>query len=190
MTADKIPGPPKGKPWVWQTADAIKARQSLGINAMRLLDFLMIENMAHAGRRNGFLLAPYDQLVAFGIGRRLIDGAIKEARASGLLAAKRGTGRKLSTYTLTWLPVAGIDFTRRPNGEGAGVVHEGEPEEFTKVNHKAHSGSRRCTTTPRIKGSRRCTPFKKVLTNGSDNTVVSGDDGPVEPAPLDAEALP
>src|SRR5262249_34930956 len=43
------------------------AWRSLGINARRLLDFLMVEHMRHGGKRNGYLLAPRRQLAEFGI---------------------------------------------------------------------------------------------------------------------------
>jgi hypothetical protein len=57
------------------------------------MDFLMLENMRHAGTENGNLLAPYDQLVDHGIGRRLIPEAVNEAERLGLIAVQRG-GRK------------------------------------------------------------------------------------------------
>lgn len=125
----------------------------------RLIDFLMIEHMNHAGQRNGHLLAPRDQLETFGIGRRLITAAIKEARASGLIDVKPGIGRQPSTFTLTWLPVA----VHQGEQQAVLAVHEGEPQGVTKVNNNGRSSARRCTATGQIKGSRKCTPYKKFL---------------------------
>ena len=82
------------------------AWRSLGINARRLIDFLMIEHMRHGGRRNGFLLAPWRQLVECGIGDHFIESAIAEVEQAGLVDCRRGTGRSPNMYTLTWLPLS------------------------------------------------------------------------------------
>ena len=78
----------------------------LSINARRFLDFLMIEHMRQGGKRNGFLLAPYRQLYAFGIGAHSVNDAIEENERAGLVDCQRGTGRRPNYYTLTWLPLA------------------------------------------------------------------------------------
>jgi len=70
--------------------------------------------MAHAGTENGNLAAPYDQLNAFGIGRRFIPEAIGEAEALGLIVVHRGGKRNLvedytSRFRLTWLPARSND---------------------------------------------------------------------------------
>jgi hypothetical protein len=171
--SDKAGAPPKGKPWIWLTRDMLKSPQwqGLSINARRLIDFLMIEHMSHGGQENGFLLAPRDQLVAFGIGYRLITPAIREAKASGVIAVKHGIGRRASTFALAWLPVAG---------------HEGERQGFTKVSDKPRSRSPSYPTTAHSKGSLSCTPYKKLLTTESPSTDVSTREGnahgSVEPA--------
>jgi hypothetical protein len=106
--------------------------------------------VGRVGKENGKLLAPWDQLVVFGIGRRLIGEAIKDAKVLGFIDVKEGIGRAPSTYTLTWLTMH--DGTTPTNRWRTVVVHEGEPQhvvrhgelvEFTKVNHKARSGSPR-----------------------------------------------
>jgi hypothetical protein len=79
--------------------------QRLGINARRLLDFLALEHLQHGGARNGFLLAPRRHLEAAGIGARHVSRAIEEAEQAGLVSVKRGTGKRPSTYALTWLPM-------------------------------------------------------------------------------------
>jgi hypothetical protein len=105
----KIKGPPKGEPWVWHTAElmASPAWRSRSITCVRLLNFLEIEHLNHAGHENGALMAPYDQLSKFGLSRCLISEAIDEAEFLGLLRSKRG-GRwadtnQPSTYRLTYL---------------------------------------------------------------------------------------
>ena len=143
----KIGGPPKGQPWVWLTRELLSSAgwQSLGINARRLIDFLLIEHMNHGGRQNGYLLAPRDRLIEFGIGARHVAGAIEEARAARLLDVKRGTGRRPSTFALTWLPVA---------------VSEGERQGYPKGYGKAPSSARRDTPTAQNEGIRKDTPYK------------------------------
>jgi hypothetical protein len=41
------------------------AWRSAGINARRFVDFLLLEHMAHGGKENGKLKAPYRQLEQF-----------------------------------------------------------------------------------------------------------------------------
>lgn len=75
------------------------------INCRKLVDFLMVEHMRHAGRKNGHLVAPRTQLEAAGIGARHIGPAIDEAVKRGLVAVRRGSGRQPSCYALRWLPL-------------------------------------------------------------------------------------
>jgi len=102
--------PPKDGPWVWLTREllASPAWRARSINAVRLVEFLLIEHMSHAGTENGNLKATYDQLVAFGLTRSQIRAAIEEVEFRGLIRFKRG-GRWVgtnqpSTYRLTFLP--------------------------------------------------------------------------------------
>jgi hypothetical protein len=154
-------GPPKGKPWVWLTRDLLRSAswQGLGINARRLVDFLLIEHMNHGGQANGFLLAPRRQLEEFGIGHRLITGAIEEARRAGLIDVKRGVGCRPSTFALTWLPLA---------AHPAAGVHQGERQGATKVNDKVRSRARTGTASAQNDGSRRCTPYKNSYQGRGD----------------------
>jgi hypothetical protein len=78
---------------------------SLGISGFRLLRFLMIEHMRRGGRQNGYLKAPYRQLVAFGIGTHQLAAAISEAEEHGLIECHRYGLRVATTYALTWLPL-------------------------------------------------------------------------------------
>ncbi len=101
--------PPKDEPWVWLTREllASAAWRARSINTARLLDFLLIEHMNHAGTENGNLKATYDQLVAYGLTRSEIRAATEEAEFLGLLRFQRG-GRwagtnQPSTYHLTFL---------------------------------------------------------------------------------------
>ena len=79
------------------------AWRSLSINARRLLDFLMIEQIKHHGKTNGRLLAPRRQLWEAGIGQHHVSPAIEECERLGLLDCRRGVGRHPNTYALTWL---------------------------------------------------------------------------------------
>jgi hypothetical protein len=64
--------------------------------------------MSHGGAENGRLLAPYSQLVKFGMSRKSIASAIREAEQLGLIRVRRGgkkgtTMTECSRYTLTYL---------------------------------------------------------------------------------------
>ena len=68
----------------------------------------MREHLSHAGNENGSLLAPYGQLVDFGIGRRLIHGSIAEAEQRGLVRVDRGGRRgvvmtEVNRFRLTYM---------------------------------------------------------------------------------------
>ena len=88
---------------------ASDAWRSVGINGRRVIDFLMIELAGTAGTQNGNLKAPYQQLVAFGVGKRYVGAAIRQLETVGLVATRRGGQRVASTYALTWLPMAGTE---------------------------------------------------------------------------------
>ena len=86
---------------------ASDAWRTLSVPSHRFLEFLMIEHMNQAGKRNGFLMAPYNQLVGFGISRKFIGEAITQTSDSGLIDVIHGTGRAPNRYALTFLPLAG-----------------------------------------------------------------------------------
>lgn len=79
----------------------------------RLLEFLEIEHLGNGGVENGELLAPYNDLVDFGIRRNSIAAAVREGERRKLIVAYRqgrdlGTGKNLTTtYRLTYLPTRG-----------------------------------------------------------------------------------
>jgi hypothetical protein len=139
----------------------------MSINVKRLVDFLMVEHVDHGGKENGRLLAPWNQLVECGIGRRLIAETVSEASRRGLLDVRHGAGRAANTYTLTFLKTfdgeppsnrwrtfrevtasSGISEVHDGVPQGDLEVHEGEPQRFTKVNYKPRRGSQRCTANP------------------------------------------
>jgi hypothetical protein len=102
--------PPEGEPWVWHTLSLISspAWRARSINCARLLEFLEIEHLRHGGNENGLLLAPYTQLIEFGVTRRLIAPTIREAERLGLVRVERGgkkgtTVTEVSRYRLTYL---------------------------------------------------------------------------------------
>ena len=101
--------PPPGEPWVWLTRDllASDAWRALSINGRRLIDFLLIEDMNHAGTENGNLAAPYNGLQEYGLSRRLIRSAIVETVRLGLVritkTSRRIAGRnEMARYRLTF----------------------------------------------------------------------------------------
>jgi hypothetical protein len=115
---------PKGQNFVQLTGELLSSPAwcSMTINCRRLIDFLMIEQLNHAGQENGNLCATYDQLVDFGIPRRLVHRTITEAERLKLIDVERG-GRKnsgispLSRFTITFFPM-------RKAGNGAQGFYE------------------------------------------------------------------
>ena len=113
--AGKRNRPPEGEPFVWLTQELIAsdAWRTLSINGRRLLEFLMIEHMNHGGLENGNLVAPYEQLVAFGITRRLVNPTIDELKTRGLVDVQRAGMRSATRFALTWLPIGHMEPTNR-----------------------------------------------------------------------------
>jgi hypothetical protein len=137
--------------------------RSLGINARRFVDFLMIENMNKWGKENGHLLAPRRQLEEAGIGARHVSAAIGEAETCGFVDVKRGVGRRPSTYALTWLPLAdGTEPSRRWMAYTDEMTSEGKHLGYPKGSHKARSGFPSEVTKQENKGIRREVPYKKA----------------------------
>ncbi len=88
----KYRNPPQNQPWCWLTQELLEspAWRLRSINLARLIDFLLVEGMNHAGTENGNLQALYDQLVAFGLTRSEIHTAIEEGEFVGLLRCRAG----------------------------------------------------------------------------------------------------
>ena len=84
--------PPKGEPFVWLTRELLTspAWRNRSVNTIRLLDFLMVEHMNHAGTENGNLKATHEQLRAYGLSANSIRDAIEEAEFLGLIRFTRG----------------------------------------------------------------------------------------------------
>jgi len=94
------------------------AWRAQSINCRRLIDFLMIENMKHAGTENGNLVATYNEIEKFGIHRKFIFKAIKEAEALGLILVEHGarisySKSHLNRFTLTFCKIQRRDSTGR-----------------------------------------------------------------------------
>jgi hypothetical protein len=87
------------------------AFRTLGIHGRRILDALLVEHNAHAGRENGRLIVTYDQLErGWGVSRRKIAPAIRDLERRGLVrrtavgCGNRKTGeRQPSQYRITFL---------------------------------------------------------------------------------------
>lgn len=147
--------PPEGEPFIWITRElmASPAWRARGPTAVKLIDFLLIEHMAHAGTENGNLCAPYDQLVAFGCSRRLLKAAISELQFLGLIEVTPG-GRWANTnqpsrYRLTWLPER---ENRPPTNEWKRVTDEAVAE--WRQGRSAYQKTRRGPAGKQNHGSR------------------------------------
>ncbi len=108
--AAKAHRPPEGEPWVWITREllASPAWRHQSVNTARLIAFLLIEHMNHAGTENGNLKATHEQLRAYGLSANSIRDAIEEAEFIGLIRFNRG-GRwagsnQPSQFRLTFQP--------------------------------------------------------------------------------------
>ena len=153
----KLRSPPQGEPWVWLTRELIAspAWRAMGINARRLIDFLLIEHMNHAGTENGNLQATYDQLAAFGLTRRKIFEAITEAEALGLIAVEHGGRWNLtnrpSTFRLTF-------YSDRHGNPATNVWKRVTPDMLSEIHRHLRQGRKQksmlqCETTvpPQVK---------------------------------------
>lgn len=87
-----------GEPFIMHSREllASDAWRTQSIHGRKLLNFLEIEHMNHAGTENGNLHATYKQLEAFGINSRFIPKAIKETEARGLITVERGARKSLN----------------------------------------------------------------------------------------------
>ncbi len=106
----------RGMPWTRHSIELISsyAWKSMKINCRKLMDFLEIEHMNHAGRENGFLIATYDQLEKYGMTRRCIKESIQEAEKLGLIRVEWGTRKgycksHYNTFRLTYLTYKNIE---------------------------------------------------------------------------------
>lgn len=97
-------------------AHTLDMRESPGFRALtmparRVLDFLELEHLRHGGAENGSLMAPYAQLVTWGVTKRDIAPAIATLVQFGFIRrtehGERLGGRPNATrYALTWLPTS------------------------------------------------------------------------------------
>jgi hypothetical protein len=96
--------PPKDAGYIWLTRELLEsdAWRSQSIRTRRLIDFLLLEHLRHAGQRNGRLRAPHRQLYAFGIGGHYAVPEIVQAEELGLIACHRPGMRTATEYRLTW----------------------------------------------------------------------------------------
>lgn len=155
--------PPQGECWIWHTLELrrSKAWQGRSIGCVKLIEYLELEHLQHGANDNGSLHAPYSQLVEFGLSRKMINPAILEAEARGLIKVDRGglKGRTLSemnrfTLTYAWTRVQrdGVWHWTEPSDnwqrfEGGFSKPEGKAKQ--KANG-AQKGTDAHTTQPEI----------------------------------------
>jgi hypothetical protein len=106
-------------------SDAWKRRS---IAAMRVLDRLEVEHLAHAGKENGFLTVTHRQFVEYGVYEHSVKSGIEENERRGLLiitnqgsyagGARDNPSRYQLTYVL-WkiIPAVGPPQYLAPNHE-------------------------------------------------------------------------
>jgi hypothetical protein len=103
-------GPPAGKQWAWITLDVLGSItfQALSLNARRILDFLLYEHTAHAGRENGSIGATYRQLEAWGCTPDDISKGFQELELTGFVQCthrglRQAGGGDHSRYEITFV---------------------------------------------------------------------------------------
>jgi hypothetical protein len=108
--ARKAMRPPPDRPWVWLTRELLssEAWQTLSINERRVIDWLLIEQMNHAGTMNGQLRVSHRQFITWGVTKNKVAPAIHGLQARGLVritsAESNGDIRGYYQYRLTFLP--------------------------------------------------------------------------------------
>jgi hypothetical protein len=102
--------PPADKGWIWIDRERLlsPASRARSLDCIRFLTYLEAEHLEKGGALNGDLMAPYTQLVAFGIQRRAIRAAIDEAQKLGFIEVRAGqrghSGEEAaSRYRVTYL---------------------------------------------------------------------------------------
>lgn len=152
--ARKLNSPPKGEPWTWLPRELLssEAWRGLSINGRRLMDFLLIEHMNHAGLSNGALCATYDQLAAFGVTRSEIPHAIREGEGLGLIRVEHG-GR--------------FNMTNRPSRFRLTLYADdaGRPatNDWKRTTHETVTRLRRVAKQKKLSKSRSTVPLKVGL---------------------------
>lgn len=173
--------PPKDEPWGWlprslMESDAWRGRS---VHCARLIDFLMLDYMDNAGLENGRLMATYDQLAAFGISRRKINGAIKEAEQRGLVRARHG-GRwnmtnRPSLFRLTFY----ADHTGAPASNewkryrSPKKQNHATEKDTTVVPHGGTTGADDADTAPTQAAENRRSAVKPVVPHGGTASISS-----------------
>ena len=159
-------GPPEGQPFIWMTKNMLGSitHLALGIHARRILDFLLYEHMAHGGKENGNLAAPYKQLEVWGLTSADVRKGFEELFVTGFVRlTKQGLrtqGRgEPARYALTWLPtMVGALEQAAPTHDWQDVLEKLERERVGSViqarawlreqtaNHRRGRKQKRATT--------------------------------------------
>lgn len=109
---ERMNRPPRDERWVWFTRSMMEAPawRALSGNARLVVDRVIVEHMHHGLAENGDLPVTYDDFEVYGIRRRSISQAIKQAVALGFIDVidkgrkSYGSARRPARYGLTWLP--------------------------------------------------------------------------------------
>lgn len=141
--------PPDGAAWIWHTVEllASPAWRTQSINCRRLINFLEVEHLNHGGNENGSLLAPYGQLVGFGVGRRLIHGSIAEAEQRGLVRVDRGGRRGVVMTEVNRFRLTYMWSRKKISGFWDWTPPTDDWKQFLGSGRSRRNSARRCTVT-------------------------------------------
>jgi len=139
--------PPDGEPWVWVTANLLAsyAWRAMTVNAKRVLERILLEHMAHAGKENGRLQVTHRQFIEAGVSRDYVGDAIDELAHLRLVKITTrgrggaGTGHS-SRFLLTWFPEKGSRYCDDP-WKMVDAVHVQKWNALRKVAKKARKRS-------------------------------------------------
>jgi hypothetical protein len=103
--------PPPGEAFICITREMLESDswRAMPLYARKIVERIMLEHMAHAGRENGGLKITYAQFAAYGVRRAAVKSAISIAEELGWIDTVErgirayGSARRPSRYGLTWL---------------------------------------------------------------------------------------
>jgi DNA-binding transcriptional ArsR family regulator len=154
--------------FVWVPIEVMESPgwRGLSLNARRILDRLLIENLNHKSETNGGLRVSYRQFVDHGVTWRKIGKAIRELIEAGLIEVKAGEKRRgpmvpPNTYRLTFLGTTdGPPTWKRQDESKPAVPQKPETNVMLWPKRKAKLMSKKLFPTPRSEGG--ATPLCEV----------------------------
>lgn len=115
-------GPPQEGGWCWSHKTMMWSHpwRALSRAARLVVDRILLEHIDQGGGSNGSLTVTFADFQTFGVNKKQITWAIKEAEALGFIritvrgiGALAGDDRRAQQYALTWMPATDGPATNR-----------------------------------------------------------------------------